>query len=329
MLRILFVLALFISVGCADKTVSPDTSPKVSTATSTTSIGDWSSTVEKVEEAVYALVFSTWNSNSSYFIFTGTGFSVDEGVIVTNGHVIDGLTELSDEVESSWGYEWVAIQNITTTIGESDILPVQLYAVHSGWNGNVNSPDVGIVWVDETLTDQHLDVASRSQAMALKVGDPIGTIGFPGELQDFGGRIRLENIFPIATFKNGTVSALRPKDETVDFEIPDDTYIVQHSFDTTGGTSGSPIFDKNGRVVAVNNASMQINSGEISYSVGLGSLGFGIRADKIQELLRDHSIAAKPAVVSSRGSAREQFVGKDISSVKIMTAAEFLANHAD
>ena len=145
--------------------------------------------------------------------------------------------------------------------------------MHAGWNGDLNSPDVGIVWVDETLTDQHLDVASRSQAMALKVGDPIGTMGFPGELQDFGGRIRVNNLFPIATFENGTVSALRPRDETVDFEIPDDTYIVQHSFDTTGGTSGSPIFDKNGRVVAVNNASMQINSGEISYSVGPRLIG--------------------------------------------------------
>ena len=59
MLRILFVLVLFISVGCADKDpVSPDTSPKVSTATSTTSIGDWSSTVDKVEEAVYAMVLA-------------------------------------------------------------------------------------------------------------------------------------------------------------------------------------------------------------------------------------------------------------------------------
>ena len=324
MLRILFVLALFISVGCSDKTVSPDTSPKVSTATSTTSIGDWSSTVEKVEEAVYALVFSTWNSNSYYLIFTGTGFSVDDGVIVTTGHVIDRLIDLNGTVSSSWDYQWIVVQNITTTIDESDILIVEFYDKHSRYNGNVNSPDVGIVWVDET-TDQNLDVASRSQAMALKVGDPIGTMGFPDELQDLD--VRIQGLFPIATFKNGTVSGLRPEDETKDFEIPDDTYIVQHPFDTTNGTSGSPIFDKNGRVVAVHNAAIQINSGEISY--GFGSLGFGIRADKIQELLRDHSIAAKPTVVSSRGSAREQFVGKDISSVKMMTVEEFLANHAD
>ena len=36
-----------------------------------------------------------------------------------------------------------------------------------------------------------------------------------------------------------------------------DSYVVQHNLDLSGGTSGSPIFDDSGQVVAINNAGIE------------------------------------------------------------------------
>jgi S1-C subfamily serine protease len=116
-------------------------------------------------------------------------------------------------------------------------------------------------WWRKTVLDQQVDRV---------VGDLVGTLGFPGELETESADALLR---PIPTFKQGIVSALRPY-PTSTFSNRISNRIVQHDLDLTPGTSGSPIFNKRGEVVAINNAGI----------VGT-SLGFGIRAEVLREVM--------------------------------------------
>ena len=250
--------------------------------------------------------------------------------IVTNGHVIDGLVDWDDFIETfnrrnrtEYYSTWMVVQNLTTNlINQSNFFFIDDSWNHREWNGNTKSPDVGALHIWEGYISRRVTLATSSAASRLKVGTPIATLGFPGELQ--GGN--LSNLFPIATFKQGTISALRPRFEDRSYSAPRDTYIVQHNFDTTGGTSGSPIFDASGRVVAINNAGMEAQfSIEGDWPrITQGSLGFGIRADKIHELLRQRGVAAKPTTHTDFSELASRLDGREISSLNIVTTREGL-----
>ena len=58
-----------------------------------------------------------------------------------------------------------------------------------------------------------------------------------------------------------------------DYVIADDTKIIEHSATIAGGSSGGPLFDKNGYLVGLN-------------TFGDETFNFSISADHIRELLR-------------------------------------------
>ena len=144
----------------------------------------------------------------------GTGFAVDSETLVTNGHVIDGLIEWNDYIEdfnrtngTEWNSSWAVVRNLTTSLSAgSNLFYIEYYLQHPEWDGDTRSPDVGLLDIYEGYISRRVSLATSSAARRLRVGAPIATLGFPGELQ--GGDI--SNFFPIATFKNGTISALRP-----------------------------------------------------------------------------------------------------------------------
>ena len=79
--------------------------------------------------------------------------------------------------------------------------------------------------------------------------------------------------------------------------------------------------------MAINNASMEADfkiEGDLP-RIGQGSLGFGIRADKIHELLDDWGIAAKPTAYSDPSRLASRLNGRDIGSLNIVTTQEDLA----
>ncbi|MSP60491.1 MAG: FHA domain-containing protein [Myxococcales bacterium] len=154
--------------------------------------------------------------------------------------------------------------------------------------GATITPDVGILQVDETL-QKPLVLASREALAQLQPGDAIYTYGFPGRLAD--------TLAPEATFVQGVVGRITRLDgEAGAFA---DSVLIQHSAFTAGGTSGSPIFDGAGRIVAVN-AGGYVEDGELKtkdlrsgkpgalvVAQPLHGYNFGMRIDLVESLSKE------------------------------------------
>ena len=296
-------------------------------------MADWSGVVSSLERSVYAVIYNTWDDDGDFYLFVGTGFAVTSSTLITNGHVLDALVEY-DELVRAYNQEngtdrksvWLVVKNLTTNFTyKSNVFSIRTYRIHPGWDfDDLRSPDIGLMNIREGNMWPRAPLATNSEASQLKVGAPIATLGFPGELQGFSD---LGALYPIATFKSGTVSALRPRFEGRSYTAPRDTYIIQHNLDISGGTSGSPIFDALGRVVAINNADISywVDIGDTQARITQTALGFGIRADKIHEVLDDWGIAAKRTAYANPNRLASRLNGRAISSLDIVTTREGLA----
>ncbi len=109
--------------------------------------------------------------------------------------------------------------------------------------------DVGLLYVkDELPPGLVLQVASKEELMALKPGMPIASAGYPSEMIH-----NFEALTVAATpqVHYGNISQL------TDFLwLPTDpahSFFLVHSIPGTGGSSGSPIINASGHVIALNN----------------------------------------------------------------------------
>ena len=219
----------------------------------------------------------------------GSGFAAHySDAIWTNAHVARGLLDALDEL-SHLNPRPIAVR-AGTVIGGSDTYDLTRYLIHHNYDGTTNSPDIGIL-ISDTDLPSLASFLPREHATGLRVGQPIATIGFPGEFQSTAGRAGLL----VSTFKDGTISAL---------PLGEGTTLVQHNFDTTGGTSGSLIFDQLGWVVAVNHAGYEAIVFDVTTGsperVGQGSLGFGIHVDAVWDLIDNLDSQSRPGDVRAR-----------------------------
>ena len=240
---------------------------------------NWADVLEEttLDDFVYALGVQVFGVN--YVI--GTGFRAHySDVIWTNAHVTSGITDVIQSlVTNNWR---VFATKSGTRIGSLDTYYPTLYFEHPDYDGSTASPDVAMIVVEETAQVPHF--LPRQFASALRVGQPIASIGFPGEISGTYSTV------PIATFKDGTISALRPFSTGV-VPTPANSTFIQHNLDLSGGTSGSLIFDHLGWIVGINNAGTEklvfdLNTGQ-PQRVPSGNIGFGIRVDEIWRLI-DH-----------------------------------------
>ena len=295
-------------------------------------IGDWSQVVNAMKRSVYAVIHAVFVSQDDViFTFVGTGFAVTRGTLVTNGHIIDALVRLDDQFQDfnqrfGTGLQayWMVVQNLTPSlVYRWNYFFIDEFSTHPQWNAaDLSSPDVGRVQVLEGSMPRTIPLVTVSEALRLRVGTRVATLGFPGELQ--GGD--LDHLYPIATFKDGTVSAVRPPFQGERYS-PRDTYVVQHNLDLSGGTSGSPIFDASGKVLAINNAGIAnvvLTLGGAPARISQAALGFGIRADKIHELLNEAGIAAKPVATIDSPGISAVLDGREMSAFEIGTVEDDL-----
>ena len=147
-----------------------------------------------------------------------------------------------------------------------------------------------------------MPLASKEDLRKLRVGVHLGSLGYPGELleqyaQGFDAKAnRYKTV--VATFKDGWVGRLTNyKFEAADFEH---STIIQHSASLSGGTSGSPMFTADGKVVGASFGNRQIYydvtkrlKGEAQsrlhreFALDPSEIGYAIRIDVLRQFYQE------------------------------------------
>ena len=249
---------------------------------------NWADVIEKgnIDGAIYAI----GNQVGRRIDVFGSGFaSRFSDAIWTNAHVAKSLAEEPRPIAVKSG----------TVVGGSDTYRIDTRKIwiHPNYDNSSNSPDVALLAIDASLTGLP-SLLPRNRIHELRVGQPIATIGFPGELSDRPTAV------PIATFNDGNISALRPFRDII--ATPENSRKIQHNMDLTAGTSGSLIFDHEGFIIGINASGFDIDVKDVEgdvYRIARGDIGFGIRVDELWRL-RDIAIArvSVPSIAAKRPS---------------------------
>lgn len=243
----------------------------------------WGNLVAKYEKGIFLCV----GRNQRGGIAIGTAWCVrNTGLLATNSHVV--------AIFDKFPIHGV-VQNKT-----GKLFKVKRWKPHPRYNPRAtNSPDVALIQIDTKGSKiPELPLASDADLKGLNVGTPLGTIGYPGEMireyvskakKSSGGQILIPRA--VATFKVGWIGRIMTYDKTPG--AWKDTRYIQHSASTTGGTSGSPMFNSQGKVVMLNNSglSFYLRAGPGRRVMRLPSaaeINYGIRVDELKDLMRSN-----------------------------------------
>jgi pSer/pThr/pTyr-binding forkhead associated (FHA) protein/V8-like Glu-specific endopeptidase len=201
-----------------------------------------------------------------------TAFAVKPSVLATNAHCVLAAQHNGGTI--------VALEN--EGHGAAQFAVVDMHA-HPGYRDNdahALTPDVGIVNIAGKSATV-LTMATKDELAAMGAGDDVYLIGFPGRLMD------TQN--PAATFLAAHIG--RITGNTGRPGAYADAWLVQHDAPTTHGTSGSPIFNGKGHVVAVNaggylEGDQETVAGRKTEVVKASPYKFGMRIDLINAILR-------------------------------------------
>jgi len=192
---------------------------------------DYRAIVHRNQDAVALLAVAF----SEREIFSGTAFAVDsQGTLVTNRHVLVGK-------DGNRRPQRIAVK----FSGSRQWFPGRLVGV-------ADSADVGVVRVD--IRGGTPRVLGFARAPALTRGDPVAIIGYPlGEDLPME-RIGQGDVVADPTLIVGTVSKVL-------------SGVVQVDGYGAPGSSGSPVFDREGRVAAVLYGGEPNSAGKVIYAV--------------------------------------------------------------
>jgi len=271
--------------GLRDQLKSSETSLREEAKKSGAS--DWASLVDGYQDSVFlCLVQSKPNEEGQYSQGTGTAFAIRaDGLLATNAHVAKMYMDDADNISTA-----VVIQNHT-----GKVFPVRRVMAHPDWNGNPAGPDVALLQIDTKGTTMvPFKLADDARLKALRIGTQLGTMGYPGEL---GGAYlsavdnkKGEVLSALATFKDGWVGRITDYErKRAEFA---DSRFIQHSASLSGGTSGSPMFDRDGFVIGLNNSGLDMfvkvtrsDEDSVERTPSAAEIGNAIRVDVLRELL--------------------------------------------
>lgn len=237
-----------------------------------------SAVAKAAREAVYLIAARSGIGDEEGFC---TAFAIAPGELATNAHCV----VLAESLRRH-GARIVAVKNGDGRM-RLEVKSMRRSPDYVPGRGAI-TPDVGLFKVADPLTSM-VGVADRATLTQLAPGDVIYTYGFPGRLADTAA--------PEATFVEGVVGRITRLDGSAGGY--DDSVLIQHSAFTAGGTSGSPIFDASGKVVAVNaggyveDDALEVKDprsgrpGQLVVAQALAGYNFGMRIDLVAPLLKE------------------------------------------
>ena len=264
----------------------------------------WSDVLEETrsEEATYILAYAyTRPSDGRRYLYDycSAFAAYYTGAIWTNAHCVRGILDIRRQLEGVRGAD-PAFYTVRSgellgsrlSTGNYQLLLDEVW-MHPDYDDTTRSEDVGLIAIDGALP-VGFEFVPREYTDAISIGQPVATLGFPGELGVTGGAEGNRRVTP--TFKDGTISAMRTIDAGTDTHVE-----IQYNFDTSPGTSGSPVFDHNGWLVAIHHAGY----------VGGRALNFGIRVDALWEFLDwlegGRSQMSEPATMPRRAYPHSEY----------------------
>ncbi len=187
-------------------------------------------------------------------LLLGTGFAIEGNLIATNAHVTKGLLDEARALAAN-GIRIKRASAFQSETGKE--YPLLKAVIHPSYTGGTRSPDAGLFEARDQLPARlQLDTAQGSTR--LRKGDAVQQNGFPGDLfnavfDDFQPGLSV----PKATLYTGTIQTIENFDSRVVVDPANISLVdmYQHSMDTSGGTSGSPILS-NGKVIGLHNAGL-------------------------------------------------------------------------
>jgi V8-like Glu-specific endopeptidase len=201
-----------------------------------------------------------------------TAFAVRPSVLATNAHCVFAARKARGTI--------VALENEGRGEIRFTVTDMRPHPAYRDGDDEHLTPDVGVVTIAGTAAVV-LELAPASELAATGAGDDVYLIGFPGRLMDASN--------PAATFLAAHVG--RVTGATGRPAAFADAWLIQHDAPTTHGTSGSPVFDAQGKVIAINAGSYlegddQTIAGKKTEVVRESPYKLGMRIDLLQPILR-------------------------------------------
>ena len=220
--------------------------------------------------------------------YTGTGFLVEGGLIATNKHVVQPwVTDQLAQIILNQGGGFAARLDTLEAFFPSIQTPFDLKV-----SGTSSQYDIAICKFEQGETAVPLLPISHEDPRQI-IGEPVVLLGYPTGVDGLLQRIEEDERREIlkehgqsATEVAAGLAArglIRPLTTTGTISDALPGRIV-HSAQTTEGGSGSPMFDRDGRVIAINSAILATIDGNQSF----GGSNFGVPIKHAYEMIEAH-----------------------------------------
>jgi hypothetical protein len=287
--------------------------------------------LREIKNSVYLVVIKTFGENEASF---GTAWVVADGTLATNSHIAEAFAREMSPLD---------VMIVRSPTNPPQDFVVTAVTVHPGYHdfdkligaripcdsdgrqiAAIPACDVALLTVNGVGLAPPIPLASADQIKSLKTGDVIGMVGYPSENVSGHNTSNPEPSSQVARIARQTDFLMR-----TDSPI-DDTQLIHHSLPETGGASGSPIVNADGKVIAINSAANFIGVGNDSRVPMAIGLNFAQRADLVQELL-DHRADTAQAARDQRwlNELNDYFIGASAEDdQRSQDVNDWLANNA-
>ena len=248
----------------------------------------WTSVIEKNKHAVALVVLNvTLKNGTIHKIPMGTAWAFADNTFATNAHVIQGVHKNGIELLKQHS-DIISDMEISLILNETKTsYPVKSFRVHPEYD-TAKDADFALLYTDKVT--HKLQIANDRELHNIKQGTPIAFLGFPMEGLS-NGNVNTAN--PMASLQTGNIVAISNA-EYGDSGFAGNT-TIRHNLPTVGGASGSPIFNRNGKVIAILFAGhMKIEfdkSGRMVRTPMAAMINFGIRIDRMKQCFNAKEIS--------------------------------------